>query len=204
MNFDPAPFLSAAEQGPFATIRHHSDRFPSWGRLKRRFERCRDALRSEGRGALEPFIEVHNELTVAASILSEGDPPFCTRLEYEEPLASTGKRFDFTANLLDGLRRNVEVKTIHPATQDDWEKFSHIRNSGLLPENVILAIHRDWMGGEFWHNWFASRSRMLEYTLETERKISQSGRSGEMMWVSGRVKATRSYPGRGIRGTRHA
>lgn len=124
------------------------------------------------------IIEIHNELIVAASLLMENGL-LLTRLEYEEALQSTNKRFDFSAYPVEGPQLNVEVKTINPTTQDDWEKFKKIRDNGRLPDNMNLIIRQNGLGGELWHNWFAARSRMLEYTLETEQKIAESGKVGE-------------------------
>jgi len=36
------------------------------------------------------------------------------------------------------------------------------------------VLSNNWLGGELWHNMFAARGRMLEYSLELERKISES------------------------------
>lgn len=44
-----------------------------------------------------------------------------------------------------------------------------------FPENVRVGLFKEWRGGEIWHEWFASRSRMLEYALELEQKISDAG-----------------------------
>ena len=42
---------------------------------------------------------------------------------------------------------------------------------GWFPENVNVLLSKDWLGGKLWHYKFASRGRMLEYTLELEQKI---------------------------------
>ncbi|MBX9682661.1 MAG: hypothetical protein K2X41_02620 [Hyphomicrobium sp.] len=42
-----------------------------------------------------------------------------------------------------------------------------------MPDNVQLLFSKEWLGGELWHNSFAARSRMLEYTLELEQKTAE-------------------------------
>jgi len=46
----------------------------------------------------------------------------------------------------------------------------------MLPENIVLPLSKEWMGGEIWHQMFAARARMLDYTLELEGKIRDCGR----------------------------
>ena len=41
----------------------------------------------------------------------------------------------------------------------------------MFLENNVVAVSKEWMGGEIWHQMFAARARMLEYTLELEGKI---------------------------------
>lgn len=34
-----------------------------------------------------------------------------------------------------------------------------------------MVLNKEWLGGEIWHQMFAARARMLEYSLELEQKI---------------------------------
>ena len=75
----------------------------------------------------------------------------------------------------DGVTVWLDVKTIKPEPKDKWEQFERAREDDLIPENVIVGLFKEWMGGEIWHGWFAARGRMLEYTLELEQKIREAG-----------------------------
>jgi hypothetical protein len=67
------------------------------------------------------------------------------------------------------------VKTIKPDAADRWDQFERATAEGWLPENVIVGISQQWLGGEIWHAWFAARGRMLEYSLELEQKVAEAG-----------------------------
>ena len=73
----------------------------------------------------------------------------------------------------------VDVKTIKPEDKDRWEQFEKAVNEEWFPENVNVVLSKDGMGGKIWHGMFATRSRMLEYTLELEGKIRESGLQGQ-------------------------
>jgi hypothetical protein len=60
-----------------------------------------------------------------------------------------------------------------PQTKDRWEQFERAVAEGSLPQKTSVLMHKDWLGGELWHNLFAARGRMLEYALELERKIAE-------------------------------
>jgi hypothetical protein len=96
-------------------------------------------------------------------------------LAYEPPLPGCAKTIDFRGVTSDGVTVYVDVKTIKPEPKDKWEQFERAREDDLIPENVIVGLFKEWMGGEIWHGWFAARGRMLEYTLELEQKIREAG-----------------------------
>jgi len=98
-----------------------------------------------------------------------------TALAYEPPLPGCAKTIDFRGVTSDGVTVYVDVKTIKPEPKDKWEQFERAREDDLIPENVIVGLFKEWMGGEIWHGWFAARGRMLEYTLELEQKIREAG-----------------------------
>jgi hypothetical protein len=72
----------------------------------------------------------------------------------------------------------VDVKTISPVPTDKWGQFEEAQREKWIPENVRVGLSEDWMGGEIWHGWIAGRGRMLEYALELEQKIRDSGLNG--------------------------
>jgi hypothetical protein len=65
-----------------------------------------------------------------------------------------------------------DVKTINPISQDDWSKYEDAIARGLFPPRVEVHLEEKWLGGEIWHGMTAARSKMLEYAIEFEEKIS--------------------------------
>jgi hypothetical protein len=147
-------------------------RFPDGGRLLKRFNEALDSVR--GGSLFRAVDEAHNELCVAKALLANMKPRFC-QLAYEPPLTGCAKSIDFRASSDDGSIAYVDVKTIKPDAKDRWEQFERALKEGWFPENVVLAVSKEWMGGEIWHQMFAARARMLEYTLELEGKIKDCG-----------------------------
>ena len=71
------------------------------------------------------------------------------------------------------------MKIIKPQVADRWDQFEKAAKEGWIADNVHVVIAEDWLGGEIWHAWFAARARMLEYTLELERKIADANLAGD-------------------------
>lgn len=149
------------------SIEKNVSRFPSSDKLLNRFKESSDRLLKNGSQYLRHFIETHNELCVAASLLEE---PSLEILEYEPKIEICDKRFDFYFKLASRIPKWVEVKTIHPVSKDDWVKYKSDLNKGRFGD-VELILEKEWGGGELYHNAIASRSKILEYVLETEEKI---------------------------------
>lgn len=154
------------------------DRFRDSERLLDRFSKATEAVIANGRSVFRAVDEAHNELCIAAGILANPNPKF-SRLDYEPPLTGCAKSIDFRASTDNGLTVFVDVKTIKPAPKDRWEQFEKASKNGWLPENVNIILSKRWLGGELWHNKFAARSRMLEYSLELEQKIHEYKLSAE-------------------------
>ena len=149
-----------------------ADRFPDGDRLLRRFN---DAVNSALKGlSFRAVDEAHNELCIAKALLDNTKPRFSS-LAYEPPLPGCARTIDFRAVAPDGSTLYVDVKTIKPEDKDRWEHFEKAVKEDRVPENVNVVLSREWMGGEIWHGMFAARSKMLEYTLEMESKIRESG-----------------------------
>jgi hypothetical protein len=147
------------------------NRFNDSKRLLQRFTGAIGSVLANGLAASFPEVDAaHNELCVATALLSNTALHFTT-LEYEPVLTGCAKSIDFRATTNDGLILFVDVKTIQPETKDRWDQFEKARKQGWFPENVNVILSKGGLGGELWHNMFAARSRMLEYTLELEAKI---------------------------------
>lgn len=160
-------FIAEIEKDLCTALESNAARFPSHKILLSRFEEASKRLLGEGLKHLSQFIEFHNELCVAAILLKE---PTCEQLDYEPEIDACKKRFDFCLRLASRKPKWVEVKTIHPSTKDDWKKYeqdSYLRRFG----GVELIMEKEWLGGELYHKAYASRSKILEYVMQTENKI---------------------------------
>lgn len=148
-----------------------STAFPEADVLLNRFGDARDAVISDGWKRWPTLDEAHNELCIAAAIL-EAPNYQIDELSYE-PLPAVGaKTVDFLAKGNDGRLWLVDVKTIAPKLIDRWNQFETAHANEWLPDSANLVLAREWLGGELWHGKVASRSRMLEYTLELEGKLT--------------------------------
>lgn len=151
-----------------------ADRFKEGRVLLDRFRAAIETVLKNGRGYFRAVDEAHNELCVASALLANTKLKFI-RIEYEPPLPGCAKTIDFRATADTGQIAYVDVKTIKPEDTDRWEQFERAKAEGWFPENVIVGLSQQWLGGEIWHAWFAARARMLEYTLELEQKIAEAG-----------------------------
>lgn len=149
------------------------DRFKDSQVLLDRFNAAIDSVVANGRGHFRTVDEAHNELCIASALLSNTKLRFI-RLEYEPPLPGCTKTIDFRATGEDSQIVYVDVKTIKPEDTDRWEQFERAKAEGWFPDNVIVGISQEGLGGEIWHAWFAARARMLEYSLELEQKIEEA------------------------------
>jgi hypothetical protein len=101
------------------------------------------------------------------------DPPF-SLVEYEPRLPAGERRIDFCARH-ERASWFVEVKTIQPELSDRWDQYERVVDAGRIAENVTIHFERQWMGGELWHQKFAGRSKMLDYSIEFEERILGGG-----------------------------
>lgn len=147
------------------------DRFKDSQRLLQRFSKAVDGVLATGWSEFHAVDEAHNEMCIARAVLSSTDPVF-SRLEYEPPLAGYAKSIDYRATNGE-VTVYVDVKTIAPKPTDRWDQFVSFEEEGRFPERVEVFLDEDWLGGELWHNMYASRARMLEHALGLETKISE-------------------------------
>jgi hypothetical protein len=155
-----------------------SDQFAQGQLLLDRFNAAIDAVFNNGRGHFSAVDEAHNEICIASALLANSRLRF-TILEYEPPLPGCGRTIDFRATADNGQIVFVDVKTIKPQAADRWDQFEKAREESWIADNVHVVIAEEWLGGEIWHAWFAARARMLEYTLELERKIAEGNLAAE-------------------------
>jgi len=171
--FDFDSFSQEVEQKICAKLVAERSRFPSVDKLLNRFRRSSIKLLSEGpKKKFREFQENHNELCVALCILRDKEGHRCVKLEYEPPFSKCAKRIDFKATFVEGDDIFVDVKTINPISQDDWSKYEDANARGLFPPKVSVHLEKEWLGGELWHDKTAVRAKMLEYSIEVEKKIA--------------------------------
>jgi hypothetical protein len=149
-------------------------RFKDGKVLLDRFNTAIESVLKNGKGHFRAVDEAHNELCIASALLSNTKLKFI-RVEYEPLLAGCAKTIDFRATAENAQIVYVDVKTIKPEDTDRWEQFERAKAEGWFPDNIIISISQEWLGGEIWHAWFAARARMLEYSLELEQKIAAAG-----------------------------
>jgi len=150
-----------------------ADRFKEGQVMLDRFSTAIETVLKNGREYFSAVDETHNELCVAGALLGNTQLKFIS-LEYEPSLPGCDRTIDFRATADDRQVAYVDVKTIRPESTDRWDQFERATAEGWLPENVIVGISQEWLGGEIWHAWFAARGRMLEYSMELEQKIAEA------------------------------
>lgn len=165
-------FVEKTEKELIACLAANKDRFPSAEMLTDHYhDVVARVLKQGGLTTLKNFHEAHNELCTAVVILDDKSEPRVTNLEYEPVIDGCDKRFDFHAVMTKGPVRHIEVKTIHPMSQDDWDKYQAALKNERFPHNTHLILDNEWLGGELYHNAYATRSKMLDYALVAEDKI---------------------------------
>jgi len=164
-------FNKSVEADLFGILRSEKGRFNSVEEFIKRYNSIVERVIDIGTDHLNAFHEAHNELVTALTLLEDKSDPKIIVLDYEPTIDRCESRFDFIATMTDGTTCYIEIKTIHPMSQDDWEKYKKAINNDLIPNNVGLLLEEEWLGGELYHNTYASRSKMLDYTLDMEDKI---------------------------------
>jgi len=149
-----------------------SSRFQDGERLIERFTQAVAQVLATDRTAFRAVDEAHNELCIAYALL-QGSKPRFSSVCYEPRLDHCPKSIDFRAEVDEEKTVFIDVKTIKPQDKDRWDQYEKALKEGWFPKNVKVLLSKDWLGGDLWHYQFASRSRMLEYTLELEQKISE-------------------------------
>jgi len=144
------------------------ERFPSVQRLLAVLDqRVAAALRD--RAFFRQFNETHNEACAAVELLRA---PAVATIDYEPAVSGSDKRLDFKVQLADAQQGWVEVKTINPTDQDDWDKYQAPCEKGRFPKNVNVILVEGMMGGEIYHDDYASRTKLIEHVMETEARLA--------------------------------
>jgi hypothetical protein len=168
---DAEEHIAAAEAFYRPVILGPGSRLERGAKLWRQYEDARDACR---RGATDfvPVYERINEMAAAHILLSDLTLNGAT-VAYETPIAANGSLIDFIVSRPAGRPLYVEVKTIHPRTEDceaSWTNFEQRRVHH--PDNVHYIVDKEWMGGKIYGDSFASRSSFMTYTVQFEERLA--------------------------------
>ncbi len=166
-------FVEKTKKDLIACVTANKDRFHNAGKLLNRYHDVVSRVPKQRLTNLREFHEIHNELCTAAVILEDKSEPNVTKLEYEPKIDGCDKRFDFHAVMSKGPVRYIEVKTIHPMSQDDWDKYQAALKCRRFPPDTHLILDNEWLGGELYHNAYAARGKMLDYALVAEDQIEK-------------------------------
>jgi hypothetical protein len=146
-------------------------RLEGGSKLWRQFEAAREAY-AAGATDFLPVYERINEMAAAHILLSDTTLAGA-RVAYEPPVARDGSRIDFAVSMVDGRRLYVEVKSVHPRTDDTgaaW--FNYEKRRQHHPKNVHYVVQKDWMGGQIYGNSFSARGAFMTYARQFEERLA--------------------------------
>ena len=172
--------ISAAETFYWPVILGQSSRLESGAKLWRQYQK---ALKAYRRGATDflPVYERINEMAAAHVLLSNSALHAAT-IAYERPIAAERSLIDFTVWWPQGRTFYIEVKTVHPRTEDSEATWAHHkRRSAHHPENVHYIVREDWLGGKLSGDSFSARSSFMTYSRQFEERLAAANgvRPGE-------------------------
>ncbi len=164
-------FLRQTEEDLLNVIEEKRSRLGGWEKLIKRYQSAQRKVLNDSISFLKQFHEAHNEICTAVVLLEDSTLPNDTNIDYELDIKGCNKKIDFIVTAANSPIRYVEVKTIHPITQDDWIKYKAALEQNRFTENTRLILDQEWLGGELYHNYISSRSKFLEYCMDFEEKI---------------------------------
>lgn len=165
----------------FANAFSTDDRLLNPSRLLKRYSDAIRRLLSGTWSNLSGVNEAHNELCVADALLKVTEPRLVS-IQYEPPLAEGLATIDFRCVFADSVLW-MDVKTSQPASRNRWDQFERVVSQNRIPSVVEIELHEEWLGGELWHNKITARSRMLEHSIDLERKIESCAAEGRVAFA---------------------
>ena len=171
MSEDAHAHITAAEAFYRPTVLRPPSRLEGGSKLWRQFKAARDAY-AAGVTDFMPVYERINEMAAAQILLS--DPTLAgARVAYEPPVAHDGSRIDFVVTTADGRRLYVEVKSVHPRTDDSrdaWRNYETRRQHHTKDVNYV--VQDEWMGGQIYGDSFSARSSFMAYARQFEERLA--------------------------------
>lgn len=150
----------------------------NFDKFERQFRQAVQSARKHGNEQRFGVIERVNELLLMERLASEYLPKDA-RIIYESPISEDGASIDFQIVCPDGTTIFLEVKTVHPRSEDserNWDR--HQDRKKYIPNNIVYGVEKDSLGAEIAQNDFAARSKFMEYTQEFEAKLELAKKSG--------------------------
>jgi hypothetical protein len=167
-----AEHITAVETFYKPLITGNQSRLAGGDRLWGQFEAAIAAYRKNGIPSLRQVTERVNELVVARIILSDQTLPH-SKVQYEPQIGTDARRIDFVVPDVNGGYLYIEVKTVHPQTEDsdkNWGKYETRRE--MHTESTHYIVRKDWLGAEIYGNSFSARSKFMEYAREFETRLA--------------------------------
>jgi hypothetical protein len=150
-------------------------RLESGAKLWRQYQK---ALKAYRRGASD-FLSVYERINemAAAHVLFSDPTLHGATIAYETPIAADRSLIDFTVWWPDGRALYIEVKTVHPRTEDSevtWAR--HKKRSALHPENVHYIVCEGRLGGKLSGDSFSARSSFMTYSRQFEERLAAANK----------------------------
>jgi hypothetical protein len=170
-------FLNSVESEIINEIEHHT----SLNKLIKKFRKRKNVWEEEYPNFLNEVNETVNELCIAKILTNH---PNFKEISYEPKLIQTGKSIDFLLTLNNGEKCYFDVKTINPDFVDsdsiEQQKKKYSEWFKNISENINLIIEGDEFATTNISKFMvASRSKMLNYSIELEEKIQGNNLNGE-------------------------
>jgi len=140
-------------------------------RLWQQFEDAVLAVARSGDSQAGALYERVNEIVLAQLLLD--DTTLAGPIRYEPEIVRGGKRFDFVGTDTSAKPVYIELKTVHPRTDDtdaNWQK-AVTRMEHVAPGTQVI-VGKGWLGATIAGNMIAARTKFLGYTIETEAKLA--------------------------------
>jgi hypothetical protein len=136
------------------------------------------ALKAYRQGATDflPVYERINEMA-AAHVLFLDPTLHGATIAYETLIADNRSRIDFTAWWPDGRALYIEVKTVHPRTENSETTWArHKGRSAHNPMNVHYIVCEERLGGKISGDAFSARSSFMFYSRQFEDRLAAANK----------------------------
>ncbi len=167
--------IAAAETFYRPIILGPGSRLESGGKLWKQYQKGLKAYRRNATDFL-PVYERINEMAAAHVLFSDPTLHVAT-IAYETLIADNRSRIDFTAWWPDGRALYIEVKTVHPRTEDSEATWArHKERSARHPKNVHYIVCEERLGGKISGDSFSARRSFMTYSRQFEETLAAANK----------------------------